>query len=178
MRIRFATPEDAPTILRFIRELAAYEREPDAVEVDEATLAAQLAEAPPPFECLLAEDGEPIGFALFFSTYSTWRGRRGIHLEDLWVAPHARRRGVGRALLAKLAAVALERGCARLEWAVLDWNELAISFYRGLGARPLEEWTTWRVTGDALDALAGYASPERSSSASTRGSRPMKSRKS
>lgn len=155
MRIRAAEPADAATILRFIEELAAYEREPDAVEVTEATLAAQLAERPPPFECLLAEaDGEPLGMALFFHTYSTWRGRRGVHLEDLWVTPEARRRGVGRALLAALARLTVERGCARLEWAVLDWNELAIGFYRGLHATPMDGWTTWRLDGGALDALA------------------------
>jgi GNAT superfamily N-acetyltransferase len=162
MIIRFATPGDAPTILRFIRELADYEREPDAVEVDAATLSAQLAEATPPFECLLAEvDGQPAGFALFFHTYSTWRGRRGVHLEDLWVTPPARRRGVGRALLTRLAHVARERGCARLEWAVLDWNELAMSFYRGLGATPLSEWTTWRLDGGGLEALAREHAPPR-----------------
>lgn len=154
MRIRLATPDDAATILEFIRALAAYEREPHAVRVDAATLAAQLREPAPPFECLIAEDPEPVGFALFFSTYSTWRGRRGIHLEDLWVTPVARKRGIGRALLQRLAAIAHERGCARLEWSVLDWNELAMSFYRGLGARPLDGWTTWRLTDDALAALA------------------------
>lgn len=154
MQIRAATAGDAEIILRFIRELAAYEREPGAVEVDEVTLAAQLSEPSPPFECLIAEDGGPVGFALYFTTYSTWRGRRGIHLEDLWVTPPARGRGVGRALLARLAAIACERGCARLEWAVLDWNELAMSFYRGLGAKPMDEWTTWRLSDAALAALA------------------------
>ena len=155
MRIRFATPRDAETILRFIRELAAYEREPDAVEATVEVLAGQLAEDPPPFECLIAElEGEPVGFALFFGTYSTWRARRGIHLEDLWVTPSARRRGVGRALLSRLAAVAVERGCARLEWAVLDWNELAMRFYRRLGASALDEWTTWRLSDAPLRALA------------------------
>jgi GNAT superfamily N-acetyltransferase len=155
MEIRFARPDDAPTLLRFIRELAVYEREPDAVEVTEAQLSQQLADDPPPFECLLAEEaGEPLGMALFFHTYSTWRGRRGVHLEDLWVTPSARRRGVGRALLRRLARVTRERGCARLEWAVLDWNELAISFYRGVQATPMEEWTTWRLDGEALARLA------------------------
>jgi GNAT superfamily N-acetyltransferase len=155
MRIRFATPHDAETILRFIRELAAYEREPDAVEATAEVIAAQLAEEAPPFECLIAElDGEPVGFAIFFHTYSTWRARRGIHLEDLWVTPSARQRGVGRTLLARLAALAVERGCARLEWAVLDWNELAMSFYRGLGASALGEWTTWRLSDAPLRALA------------------------
>lgn len=161
MEIRFAGAEDAPTLLRFTRELATYEREPHAVAVTTQQLAQQLAEDPPPFECLLAEDTEgPVGMALFFHTYSTWRGRRGVHLEDLWVTPPARRRGVGRALLAKLAEVTVERGCARLEWAVLDWNELAISFYRTLGATPMDEWTTWRLEGEDLARLAGAAAPE------------------
>jgi len=155
MHLRFAEPDDAPTLLRFIRELAEYEREPDAVEVDAPTLRAQLAEPAPPFECVLAElDGAPVGFALFFHNYSTWRGKRGVYLEDLWVTPSARQRGVGRALLARLAAIAVERDCARFEWSVLDWNELAIGFYRQLGARPNEGWTTWRVDGEALAALA------------------------
>lgn len=153
--IRTATTKDAGTILRFVRELARYEREPDAVEATEEALASQLAEARPPFECLIAElDGAPVGMALFFHTYSTWRAKRGIHLEDLWVTPSARRRGVGRALFARLAAIAAERRCARLEWAVLDWNELAISFYRGLGATPLAGWTTWRLSDAALEALS------------------------
>ncbi|MBX3272489.1 MAG: GNAT family N-acetyltransferase [Sandaracinaceae bacterium] len=153
--IRFATPADAATILALVRELAAYEREPDAVEATEATLAAQLAEPSPPFECLIAElDGEAAGFALFFHTYSTWRGRRGLWLEDLFVRPRHRGAGIGRALLVELARVALDRGCARFEWTVLDWNELAIGFYRSLGAAPMDEWTTWRLDGAALAALA------------------------
>lgn len=178
MRIRFATAEDAGTILEFIRDLAAYENEPDAVEASEELLAAQLSEAVPPFESLIAElGGAPVGFALFFHTYSTWRAARGIHLEDLWVAPHARRRGIGKALLARLAAIACERGCARLEWTVLDWsraetvpelsegelsgttmrdgvNELGMRFYRAIGARPLGEWTIWRLSDEPLRALA------------------------
>lgn len=155
MLLRFATADDALTILGFIRELAAYEREPDAVVVTEVELRAQLAEHPPPFECLIAEQGgAAVGFALFFHNYSTWRGRRGIHLEDLWVTPTARRRGVGRALLARVAAIADERGCARLEWAVLDWNEPAIAFYRALGAEAMTEWTTMRLSGSALSRLA------------------------
>ena len=153
--IRFATPADAATILALIRALAAYEREPDAVEASEATLASQLAEPSPPFECLIAEvDGEAAGFALFFHTYSTWRGRRGLWLEDLFVRPEHRGAGIGRALLVELARLAVARGCARFEWTVLDWNELAIGFYRGLGAAPLDEWTTWRLDGAALAALA------------------------
>jgi GNAT superfamily N-acetyltransferase len=153
--VRFATADDAATILRFVRELAEYEREPDAVESSVEILREQLSAEHPPFECLIAQDSEPLGFALFFSTYSTWRARRGIHLEDLWVTPSARRRGVGRALLVRLAQVARERGCARLELAVLDWNELAIGFYRRLGGTPLDAWTTWRFSDEALVALAG-----------------------
>jgi GNAT superfamily N-acetyltransferase len=157
MQIRRATPEDAETIHRFVCELAAYEREPDAVEASAATYRAQLSEPVPPFECLVAEEnGEPLGFALYFSTYSTWRGRRGIHLEDLWVTPGARRRGVGRALLSRLAAIAVERGCARLEWSVLDWNESAMAFYRSLGASPLSEWNTWRADpGELCRKISG-----------------------
>jgi GNAT superfamily N-acetyltransferase len=146
MEIRVAGPSDAATVLSLIRELAIYEREPNAVEVTREMLARQLAEAPPPFECLLAEEnGVALGFALFFPTYSTWRGRRGLHLEDLFVVPSARRRGIGRALFQRVADIARERDCARLEWAVLDWNELGISFYRSFGAAPLEDWTTWRL---------------------------------
>ncbi len=152
--LRFAGPDDAPTLLAFIRELAAYEREPDAVEVTEATLREQLASSAPPFECLIAEvDGVPAGFALFFHTYSTWRGRRGLWLEDLYVRPARRGEGIGRRLLAALARIARDRGCARFEWSVLDWNEPAIRFYRSLGAVPLDEWTRWRLHGDALEAL-------------------------
>jgi len=153
--IRFAGPADAATLHRFIVGLAVYEREPDAVQVTPAELAAQLAAPRPPFECLLAErDGTPAGFALFFQSYSTWRGRPGVYLEDLFVDEAHRRRGVGTALLRRLAALAVERGCARLEWAVLDWNEPAMAFYRTLGAEPLDEWTTWRVSGAALARLA------------------------
>jgi len=155
MEIRFAVPADAPTLLRFIRELAAYEREPDAVEVTAETLARQLGEAHAPFECLLADvDGETVGFALFFHTYSTWRGTRGLWLEDLFVTPSARKRGVGGRLLKECARVARTRECARFEWAVLDWNELAKGFYEGLGALPLEEWTRWRLDGEALLRLS------------------------
>lgn len=153
--IRFATASDAETIHAFIVELAIYEREPDAVEVTPEVLRAQLCADRPPFECLIAEDaGAPVGMALFFPTYSTWRGRPGIHLEDLYVRPAFRGRGHGVALLRRLAALTLERGGARLEWAVLDWNEPAIRFYEALGARPQGEWTTWRVDREALRSLA------------------------
>jgi GNAT superfamily N-acetyltransferase len=154
LAIRNACPGDAATVLGFIRELAAYEREPDAVEASEETLRAQLASDRPPFECLIAErGGKPLGFALFFPSYSTWRGRPGLYLEDLFVRPAARGQGVGRALLARVARLALERGCARLEWAVLDWNRPAIDFYRRLGAVAMDEWTVFRLSGDALTEL-------------------------
>jgi len=145
--IRFANDGDAATILAFVRGLAEYEKMPHAVEVDEATLAAQLRSPSPPFECLLAEEGErAVGFALFFHTYSTWRGRRGIWLEDLFVLPEARRCGVGRALLDRIVALAEERRCGRVEWSVLDWNQPAIDFYRSYGADLLNEWRICRMS--------------------------------
>jgi GNAT superfamily N-acetyltransferase len=154
VRIRFATALDAETILRLVRDLAEYEREPDAVELTVPVLRAQLESEAPPFQCLLAErDGVALGFALFFSSYSTWRGRPGIYLEDLFVTPAARGLGIGKALLRRLAVLAVERGCARVEWSVLDWNTPAIEFYRSLGATPMDTWTVYRLTGTALDAL-------------------------
>jgi GNAT superfamily N-acetyltransferase len=154
LQIRAATADDAACILAFIRALAEYEREPDAVQVDADTLARQLQQQPPPFECLIAElDQVPVGFALFFHTYSTWRGKRGIWLEDLFVLPDARRRGVGAALLRRVAALALERDCARFEWSVLDWNTPAIDFYRGFGAQVLQAWRICRISDAALTRL-------------------------
>lgn len=153
--VRTATPEDAETIQRFIVELATYEREPEAVEVTADVLRAQLASERPPFECLIVElDGAPAGFALFFQSYSTWRGRPGLWLEDLYVRPDARRRGAATAMVRALGRIAVERGYARLELPVLDWNELAHAFYRRLGAEPLWSWTTWRFDGEALAALS------------------------
>ncbi|HEU0043025.1 GNAT family N-acetyltransferase [Sphingomonas sp.] len=152
--IRAAAPGDVPTILRFVRELAAFEREPDAVKATADTLAEALFGARPAAEAVIAEADQPLGFALFFHNFSTWTGRRGLYLEDLYVTPAARGRGVGTALLRHLAALALERGCARFEWAVLDWNVDAIGFYRGMGASGLDEWTVQRVAGDALRHLA------------------------
>lgn len=153
--IRPATPDDVPTILRFVRELAAFEREPDAVVATETSLHEALFGAHPAAEALIAEDGEPVGFALFFHNFSTWTGRRGLYLEDLYVTPAARGRGVGAALLRHLAGIALDRGCARFEWAVLDWNADAIAFYRAMGAVGQDEWTVQRVSGAALTHLAG-----------------------
>ncbi|WP_066775959.1 GNAT family N-acetyltransferase [Sphingomonas sp. CCH5-D11] len=154
--IRPATPNDVPTILRFIRELAAYEREPDAVEATEPMLQAALFGPEPAAEALIAERAaESIGFALFFHTFSTWTGRRGLWLEDLYVTPDARGAGAGAALLRQLASIAIDRDCPRLEWTVLDWNTPAIEFYRAKGALPQDEWTTQRVTGTALRMLAG-----------------------
>lgn len=154
--IRPAVSADVPTILRFIRELAAFEREPDAVQATEEALAAALFGPRPAAEAVIAEaDGTPVGFAVFFHNFSTWTGRRGLYLEDLYVTPKARGLGTGKALLRHLAGVALDRGCARFEWSVLDWNTPAIDFYRAMGAIPMEDWTVQRVTGAALLRLAG-----------------------
>jgi GNAT superfamily N-acetyltransferase len=154
--IRAATPADVATILRFVRDLAAFEREPDAVEATEATLHDALFGATPAAEAVIAEDGDvPLGFAVFFHNFSTWAGRRGLYLEDLYVTPDARGKGVGTALLRHLAEIAVTRGCARFEWSVLDWNADAIAFYRQMGAIGMEEWTVQRVSGDALLRLAG-----------------------
>lgn len=154
--IRPATPADVPVILRFVRELAAFEREPDAVAATEPMLAEALFGPQPAAEAVIAEDaGEPLGFALFFHNFSTWTGRRGLYLEDLYVTPAARGRGIGAALLRHLAGIAVERGCGRFEWAVLDWNADAIAVYRRIGAVGLEDWTVQRVDGAALVELAG-----------------------
>ncbi len=154
--IRPATPADVGTILRFVRDLAAFEREPDAVEATEATLADALFGAQPAAEAVIAEDATgPLGFALFFHNFSTWTGRRGLYLEDLYVTPQARGKGVGTALLRHLAALAVARGCGRFEWSVLDWNADAIAFYRQMGAVGQDEWTVQRVSGEALTRLAG-----------------------
>ena len=155
IQVRPATPADVSVILRFVRELAAFEREPDAVTATEPMLAAALFGESPAAEAVLAErEGEPVGFALFFHNFSTWEGRRGLYLEDLYVTPAARGQGAGAALLRHLAALAVARGCARFEWSVLDWNEDAIAFYRAMGAVGQEEWTVQRVSGAALARLA------------------------
>jgi GNAT superfamily N-acetyltransferase len=159
MNIRMATEEDLPTILRFIRELAEYERLAHAVVATEESLRATLFGNPRFAEVLIGEDHpadrvEPFGFALFFHNYSTFLARPGVYLEDLYVRPDLRGRGYGRALLGRLAELALERNCGRVEWAVLNWNESAIRFYRSLGALPMDQWTVYRVTGEALEQLA------------------------
>ena len=159
--IRPAAVADVAVILRFVRDLAAFEREPDAVLATEATLAAALFGPDPAAEAVIAEvDGGAVGFAVYFHNFSTWTGRRGLYLEDLYVTPAARGRGVGKALLRHLAALAVARDCARFEWSVLDWNADAIAFYRSVGAVGMEDWTVQRLSGDALAALAaGPVSP-------------------
>ena len=155
VRIRPATLDDVPLLLALVRELAEYEREPDAVEATEAMLADALFGPRPAAEAVVAESGgEAAGFALFFHNFSTWKGRRGLYLEDLFVRPAFRGLGIGRALLAHLARVAVGRGCGRFEWSVLDWNDPAIGFYRALGAEAMDGWTTMRVSGGALARLA------------------------
>ena len=154
--IRPATHADVPNILGFVRDLAEYEREPDAVEATEQSLAQALFGDAPAAEALIAEvDGVGVGFALFFHNFSTWTGKRGLYLEDLYVTPQARGSGAGKALLAALAGIAIDRGCARFEWSVLDWNTPAIEFYRAIGAVPQDGWTVQRVSGDTLVRLAG-----------------------
>ena len=154
--LRPAAEADLDTIIELIHALAEYEREPEAVRLDREMLRGHLFGRRPYAEVILAETdaGQSAGFALFFHNFSTWEGRPGIYLEDLFVRPEFRGHGYGKALLSELARIAVERGCARLEWAVLDWNEPSIQFYRALGARPMDEWTTYRVDGDALRALA------------------------
>jgi GNAT superfamily N-acetyltransferase len=153
--IRPARPDDVPTILALFRELATYEREPDAVVATEADITSALFGERPALFGLVAEDGNAIaGFTLWFLNFSTWVGRHGIYLEDLYVRPEFRGHGHGRELLTELARIADERGYGRVEWSVLDWNESAHSFYSSLGAVPMQEWTTWRVSGVALPGLA------------------------
>lgn len=155
LQLRPATRDDVPLILRFIRGLAEYERLPHECVATEERLRATLFGARPAAEVQLAFlDGEPAGFALFFHNYSTFLAQPGIYLEDLFVEPRFRGRGVGRALLSRLAKLAVERDCGRLEWSVLDWNTDAIGFYEKLGARGMTDWTVHRLTGDALTTLA------------------------
>jgi GNAT superfamily N-acetyltransferase len=144
--IREATAADVPAIVSLIRELAEYEREPDAAQATESDLAQALFDPAPAAFCHVAElDGAVVGFALWFLNFSTWVGRHGIYLEDLFVRPTARGTGLGKALLAKLIEIARERGYGRVEWSVLDWNTPAHDFYRAMGATPNDDWTTWRL---------------------------------
>jgi GNAT superfamily N-acetyltransferase len=155
LEIRFASGEDAPLVLRFIRELAEYEQLLNEVSATEESLRRTMFGDRPYAEALIAElDGEPAGFALFFHNYSTFLGQPGLYLEDIFVRPAFRGRGIGRTLMSRLAAITLQRHCGRLEWSVLNWNEPAIAFYRALGALPRDQWTTFRLKGDALFALA------------------------
>jgi GNAT superfamily N-acetyltransferase len=164
VRIRPAEPADVELIFSLIVELAEYEHAPEQVTGTPEQLAAALFGEQPSAEAVIAElDGEPVGFALFHGTFSTWECRPGLWLEDLYVPPEHRRGGIGRALLAHVAAIAVERGCARLEWAALDWNEPALGFYRKLGAKRLDEWLVHRLDGQLLLAAAAEsASPQRS----------------
>ncbi len=156
MPLRPAHEGDLDTIIELIHALADYEREPEAVQLDREVLRRHLFGPKPMAEVILAEteEGESAGFALFFHNFSTWLGKPGIWLEDLFVRPEHRGRGYGKALLVRLAQIARERDCGRLEWSVLDWNEPSIAFYRSLGAEAMDEWTIYRLTGEALEGLA------------------------
>jgi GNAT superfamily N-acetyltransferase len=164
LNLRPATPVDIPQILAFVRDLAAYEREPDAVHATEADLLRDGFGPTKRFHCIIAELNEsgaaiPAGFALYFYNYSTWRGHAGIYLEDLYVSPEHRGKGIGKALLTRVAANAVAEGCPRFEWSVLDWNTPSIDFYHQLGAVMKSEWKGMQLSGDALDALAAQAQP-------------------
>lgn len=151
---RFAQREDCPLILDFIKALAEYERMSDQVVADEALLEQWIFDRQKAEVLFVAEDGHELGFALFFHNFSTFLGRAGIYLEDLFVWPEHRGRGAGKALLKKLAAIAVERGCGRFEWSCLDWNSPSIEFYKAMGAVAMEDWTGFRVSGEALEKLA------------------------
>jgi len=158
LNIRPATKEDVGLILEFIYALAEYEREPHAVKATEMDLLRDGFGPEPRYRCLIAEqDGVPAAFALYFYNYSTWRGRAGIYLEDLFVKPEFRKRGIGKALLLHLAKLAVEQQCARLEWSVLDWNKPAIDFYEKMGAVRMSEWFIMRTQGKALQKMAELA---------------------
>jgi GNAT superfamily N-acetyltransferase len=162
--LRFATREDVPLLLSLIRELAEFEHLLDQVAADEATLSHALFGSRRVAEAVIAElDGVDIGFAVFFHNFSTFLGRAGIYLEDLYVRPNARRKGVGRCLISFVAGIAVDRKCGRFEWSVLDWNTRAIDFYRSLGAVAMDEWTVQRVTGAALERLGSQPFPRVSS---------------
>ncbi|MCP8686535.1 GNAT family N-acetyltransferase [Marinobacterium sp. OS208] len=155
MKIRQATVEDAGLILRFVRELAAYEKAEHEVVATAADIESSLFGPGSSAQALICElDNEPIGYAVYFFNYSTWLGRHGLYLEDLYLSPEHRGTGAGKALLKHLAQVAVAKGCGRFEWSVLDWNEPAIRFYQSIGARPQDEWVGYRLSGDALEAFA------------------------
>ena len=157
--LRPARREDTAELLRLIRELARYEKAADQVETDEAQLASTLFDAGATAHAIVAEQGgRLVGMAIYFFNYSTWQGRNGLYLEDLFVEPEQRGAGIGKALLARLAAIAVERDCGRFEWSVLDWNTPAIAFYESLEARAQSEWVRYRLEGEALQALARTAS--------------------
>ena len=156
--IRPARVEDVSIILELIRDLATYERAPDEVTATKEQLTDVLFGERPAAEVILAFEGQsPVGFAVFFYNFSTWLGRSGLYLEDLFVKPEKRGKGYGRALLVELAKIARDRGCGRMEWAVLDWNEPAIKFYRALGAQPMDEWTVFRLKRGEIAKLADAA---------------------
>ncbi len=155
IQIQPATDADVPLILQLIKALAEYERLGDQVSATEAMIRESFFGPAPHAQAVIARiDGDAVGFAIWFSTYSTFLSKPGIYLEDLFVLPHWRGQGVGRAVLRHLARIAVERGCGRIEWSVLDWNETAIRFYRNIGARAMDEWTVYRLTGDAITTLA------------------------
>jgi GNAT superfamily N-acetyltransferase len=155
LQIRDATADDAALILRFIRELAIYEKAESSVQTDEAGIRDSLFGPGAKARALVCEgDGQPIGYAVYFYNYSTWLGRNGIYLEDLYVSPAQRGSGAGKALLQYIARIAVAEGCGRFEWSVLDWNEPAIKFYEAAGAKPQSEWTVYRLEGEALEAFA------------------------
>ncbi len=159
MPLRPAQESDLDTVIELVHALAEYERQPEAVKLDRDAFGQHLFGPRPFAEVILAETdgGEVVGFALFFHNFSTWEGCPGIYLEDLFVRPEYRGAGYGKALLVALARIAVQRGCKRFEWSVLDWNEPSIAFYKALGAVPKDEWTVYRVAGPALDALANRA---------------------
>ena len=158
VQIRPAIADDAGLILHFIRELAIYEKAESSVQTDEAGIRASLFAADAKAQALICErDGKAIGYAVFFYNYSTWLGRNGIYLEDLYVSPEARGSGAGKALLQHIAKLAVEQGCGRFEWSVLDWNTPAIEFYKAAGAVAQDEWTVYRLQGDALQKFAAGA---------------------
>ncbi len=154
LTFRNAERKDTPLILEFIKELADYEKMSDEVVADEATLEEWIFDKQKAEVIFAVQDGNAVGFALFFHNFSTFLGRAGIYLEDLYVKPECRGRGYGKAILKKLASIAVERGCGRLEWWCLDWNKPSIDFYLSLGAEPMSDWTTYRITGDTLKNLA------------------------